>query len=165
MFNAHQFRVNIIRPCLDRMGLYSKDAEELLIATLAHESLGGTYLRQLNDGPALGIYQMEPTTHDSIWENFLLFRNDLAHKLVLQFNKMRKPHATDMIHDLFYATAMARIYYLKVSDPLPAFDDIDKIWQYYKSFYTTAIGGAKQEGCMKNYKKFTANTPPAPAHA
>lgn len=164
MFNAHQFRLHIIRPCLDKVGLYAPEAEELLIAIMAHESLGGTYIKQI-EGPALGIYQMEKTTHDSIWDNFLVFRHDLAHKIVLQFNKMRKPSAEEMIHDLFYATLMARIYFLRVSDALPPANDIDAIWQYYKSFYNTAIGKAKKEDFVKNYKKFTANSPPELAQA
>jgi hypothetical protein len=61
MFNITQFRELLIRPVLDSLQMYSKDAEELLVFTCAAESNGGTYLHQVK-GPALGIYQCEPST-------------------------------------------------------------------------------------------------------
>src|SRR5258708_26545125 len=36
---------------------------------------------QLGGGPAVGLFQMEPTTHDDCWTNFLNFRPVLAGKV------------------------------------------------------------------------------------
>lgn len=60
----------IIRPTLVEMGHYSPAAEALLLGTAAHESHGGRYLSQIR-GPARGIYQMEPATHDDLWRHYL----------------------------------------------------------------------------------------------
>lgn len=65
MLNIAQFRTNIVRPTLEGIGAHNRAAENLVLGTgLQERDLH--YLRQLNDGPARGIYQMEPTTHDDI---------------------------------------------------------------------------------------------------
>lgn len=65
MLDCSQFRALIIEPVLSKLQLYSKDAEELLVFTCAAESLGGTLLHQIQ-GPAVGIFQMEPNTYTDI---------------------------------------------------------------------------------------------------
>ena len=46
---------------------FSSEAVMAIQMIVAHESSGGKYLAQKN-GPALGIIQMEPVTHDSVWK-------------------------------------------------------------------------------------------------
>ena len=36
-----------------------------------------THLRQLEDGPAIGLYQCEPATHHDLFLNFLRYQADL----------------------------------------------------------------------------------------
>ncbi len=50
-------------------GLHSDHCVELLAMICAHESLGGKHRRQIGGGPALGIFQIEPVTHNSVWDN------------------------------------------------------------------------------------------------
>jgi len=71
MINHEQFRKYIIYPTLfplsvNGVSLYSRNAEELLIATMAHESKGGTFLKK-QEGPAVGVYQMEPNTYNELY--------------------------------------------------------------------------------------------------
>lgn len=47
-------------------GLHSDHCVELLAMIAAHESLGGKYRKQIG-GIALGIFQIEPVTHNSVW--------------------------------------------------------------------------------------------------
>jgi hypothetical protein len=64
-----------IGPVLRQLGLDEyrmQAAEELLLGTALQES-GLIYRRQLNNGPALGLFQMEPATHDDIWADFLTY--------------------------------------------------------------------------------------------
>ena len=68
MLDIPQFRANIIRPVLLVIGGESRAAENLILGTALQES-NLRYLRQLGDGPARGVYQMEPATHDDIWDN------------------------------------------------------------------------------------------------
>lgn len=53
----------VVRPVLRVMSAWSQPAEDLVMGTAAQESRL-TYLRQLGGGPALGLWQMEPATHD-----------------------------------------------------------------------------------------------------
>ena len=69
--NTKHLRLYIIRPTLQKINLWSEAAENLLLGTAAQESLLGTYLKQNGNGPALGIYQMEPNTHKDIWIHYL----------------------------------------------------------------------------------------------
>lgn len=59
MMDKRQLR-NLIRRVLIGIGGYSEEAENLLMGTAAQESALGEYIRQLGNGPALGIFQMEP---------------------------------------------------------------------------------------------------------
>jgi len=49
-------------------GLHSDHCVELLAMICAHESLGGKHRKQIG-GPALGLFQIEPVTHNSVWDN------------------------------------------------------------------------------------------------
>ena len=153
MFDHKQFRSLIIQPALDALALYSEDAEELLVAVCAQESLGGTYLSQ-EGGPARGIYQMEGRTHDSLWNTVLCRDQSVAFKLKKVLMCAINPSADRMVWDLYYATMMARVFFLNISDPIPSGKDIEAIWTYYKTFWNTKNGAAKKTDFIINYNKF-----------
>src|ERR1043166_5338472 len=69
--NPKHFRLYVVRPTLHNIDLWSVAAEELLMFTAAHESHMGEFLQQEN-GPAIGVFQVEPATHNWIWQDFLL---------------------------------------------------------------------------------------------
>ena len=60
---ASQTLALVICPALEKLSLWSPSAEELVLGTAIVES-GLTYLKQHGDGPALGLWQVEPATHD-----------------------------------------------------------------------------------------------------
>ena len=51
------------------------------MGTITQESRA-TYVKQLGNGPALGLAQMEPATHDDIWINFLKYKTALAEPVI-----------------------------------------------------------------------------------
>ena len=153
MLNINQFRELIVKSSLNDLLLYSKDAEELMIFTCAVESLGGTYIRQVK-GPALGIYQMEPTTHNDIWQNYIHGQAPLCMRLFSNFDIVRTPSESRLIYDLRYATAMTRIFYARIYDALPPSDDENAIWEYYKKYYNTVEGAATKDESIKKYHDF-----------
>ncbi len=153
MFDCSQFRSLIIEPVLSKLQIYSKDAEELLVFTCAAESLGGTFLHQVS-GTALGIYQMEPNTYTDIWINYIRARNRMATLMALHMGCNRIPDSDRMIYDLHFATAMARIHYMRVSGKLPDGKDSEALWEYYKKFYNTEKGKAQKEASIKKYQEF-----------
>lgn len=148
--NTKQLIELIIRPTLQDLGLYSLSAEQLLAGTCAQESGMGTYIKQVGKGPALGIFQMEPLTHDDLWENYLS-RGDLWLKVC---HKYGDTEAKDMIYDLSYACAMARIHYLRIKEPLPPADNIPALAAYWKRYYNTALGKGKESEYIANWNKY-----------
>ncbi|MBF0148367.1 MAG: hypothetical protein HQL85_19610 [Magnetococcales bacterium] len=84
--NPHQLLEFVIRPALQRLGLWSEEAEQLVVGTGIQES-GLRHLRQIGGGPGLGIWQMEPKTHADIWDNFLHFRAKLGLKILGPYTK------------------------------------------------------------------------------
>ena len=126
MINATQLRELVIRPTLQELDLHSIEAEHLLLMTAAHESNLGTYLKQIR-GPALGIYQMEPATHDDIWSNFIKYRKQVSTNLRMLGGIQDSPA---LIYDLRYATAMARIHYLRDPKPIPSMKEYEDFYEY-----------------------------------
>lgn len=163
-FNPTQFRELIIRPTLKYLEpeiLYSEEAEDLLFMTAAHESLLGTYLKQVN-GPALGVYQMEPATHTDIWVNFLEYRDELAWALDdLLTDRSDEDYSDSLVFDLRYATAMARVHYYRVPEALPKKSEfktnvsyLKALSEYAKKYYNTELGKATADDYYKAFMKY-----------
>lgn len=142
--DAKQLRELIIRPTLKEMGMWSESAENLLMGTAAQESMMGRYIKQRGKGPALGIYQCEPATHDDVvrWSRA---------KGLLDFDSCRPDR---LVHDLKYATMIARLHYYRVPKALPAADDIDGLSNYWKTYYNTRLGKGKSEEFVRNYENY-----------
>jgi hypothetical protein len=154
MIDLAQLKEFVITPALNDIQMYSDDALELLVFTAAVESDLGTYLKQIN-GPALGIYQMEPKTHDDIWFNYLRYQQHITHRMALKFGIPVVPEADRLIWDLRYATIMARLLYSRNPEKLPSKDDPQALYEYYKTYYNTKSGKATEAASLKKYKKFT----------
>lgn len=152
-----QLREHVIRPVLRYLDAYSESAEELLVLTAAHESLMGEYLHQTGGGPAVGIYQMEPATHDDIWASYLAYRHALAERIAETrtglFQASGQP-ALEMAGNLYYATAMARAHYLRVPETLPGSDDSLGLAGYWKSHYNTTAGAGTVAQALSHYQRY-----------
>ncbi len=136
MLDPDQFRSHVIRPTLATIGLQSRAAECLLLGTALVES-GLTALVQKGRGPALGVYQVEPGTHTDIWKNYLAFRPALALK-VAKLRVLPNPGHGQLVWNLGYATAVARLVYLRWPEPLPAADDLAGLARYWKVYFNTS---------------------------
>lgn len=152
MINAFQFRELILRPVLREMDSWSESAENLLVMTMAHESNGGEYLEQTNHGPAWGIYQMEKGTFNDLWERYLSEKPDLVKKIMDVCNLKTQPKAEEMAEDLALATAMARVYYLRIREPIP--EDLDAMSVYAKKYWNTEQGKATAIEYLSAYLRF-----------
>jgi len=140
MLNNTHFLEDIIRPTLVYFEMSSVNAEVLLLGTANAES-NLTYLKQLNNGPALGPYQMEPKTEKDIWDNYLKYRPDLANR-VAKFILPGLPRTMQLKGNLYYATIMARLHYKRVKYALPKADDPFGMAKYHKDHYNTSSGKA-----------------------
>lgn len=148
--NRSQFQKFILRPTLEKLGLYSPQAERLLTMIVAHESLKGHYIVQTT-GQAKGVYQMENPTHDDVlrW----VYNNRI--ELYKQIAEMgdNQPSPVKMITDLDYATAMARAFFLRFPEPLPTGSDME-LAQYAKKRWNTHLGKATPEDYLKAYQSW-----------
>ncbi len=146
-----QFRANVVRPTLQGLNQWSEAAELLLLGTAVQES-GLRFLAQLGGGPALGLYQMEPATHSDIHSNFLAYRQGLS-GLVAALLVPSMPRIEQLVWNLRYATAMARIHYLRDRAPLPAPNDIDGLGALWKRHYNTPAGAGTAEQFVLNLRR------------
>lgn len=140
--DTRQLKTEIVRPALQSIGLWSPAAENLLTGTALAESRA-VYLRQVGGGPALGLWQMEPATHDDCWNNWLCSPGRSRQATALrQMIGYLNPSAGLMVSNLLYAAGVARVRYQRVRDPLPGATDAAGLSQYHKDFYNTLEGAA-----------------------
>lgn len=151
--DADHFRAFVVRPALFRLGLHSAAAETLLVGTALVESGGLRWLRQRGGGPALGLFQIEPDSHDDLWTNFLRYRDPLADKAA-GFAALWPSRHEQLITNLAYACVVARLIYYRAPAPLPGADDLVGLACYWKAHYNTALGAGTVPGFLKTYRRF-----------
>lgn len=147
-----QLRHYVIRPTLLHIGLHSQSAENLVLGTALVES-AGKYIKQIGGGPALGFWQMEPATHDDIWQNWLSYRPEIAERIRELDTRARITEgAAEMIGNMFYAAAMCRVFYRRLPDALPAEDDYEGMAGLWKRRYNTHLGAGTVEKAIPHFK-------------
>lgn len=131
-------KYHVIEPTLATLGLNCTVALNLVTGTALVES-GAQYLKQ-NGGPALGLFQMEPTTEQDIWKNYLAYQPDLATKM----RALLAPGETtpQLVWNLAYAAAMCRLKYKRAPEALPAATDAAGMAAYHKQIYNSPLGAA-----------------------
>lgn len=151
--DAKQFRALIVRPALEAIGLWSQEAENLVCGTAAQESRL-SYVKQIGTGPALGLFQMEPATHDDIWNNYL--RYNLGWVAAVKRlaatddgNPRGFPDASEMVWNLRYAAAMCRIHYRRQPGAIPF--SLEGMAAYWKKYYNTVLGDGTPQQFIQNY--------------
>jgi hypothetical protein len=155
---ARQVLIEAIRPALQTLELGGLAAEQLVLGTGIQESLL-TLRQQLNDGPALGLFQMETKTHDDCWDNYLNFRDDLANKVKKTLEPGQERVADTMKLNDRYAAAMCRVRYLRAPGALPLANDIQAMANYWKQHYNTPQGkGIPQQFLSKWPQYVNAHT-------
>lgn len=159
MLKEFQFR-EIVKPVLSALkssGQFEhnlEDLEELLILVFAHESLGGTYIRQLGNGPARGFFQMEPATEKDCWDNWLKYKV----KLTIVLHDMIAPGLDNLTYNIAYQIAMAAIRLTRTKDTLPKKSDVNGLAAHWKKHYNTSLGKGTTEEAIKNYKSYVENS-------
>ncbi|RCK32479.1 hypothetical protein TH9_12140 [Thalassospira xiamenensis] len=151
--DAKQLRHEVIRPVLTATGMWSAAAENLLMGTAAQESACGKYLRQLGDGPARGVFQMEPATLDDIYANYLAYRPDLQ-GAVDAYLIMSMSKADNLTVNLAYAALMCRVHYRRRPENLPDANDVRGLAAYWKRFYNTVHGKGAEQEFVENYERY-----------
>ncbi len=133
MIDPRQLRDLIVIPTLKHIDRYSENAVRLLLATCAVESDMGKWLKQRPNGPALGPYQVEPNTHQSIIDDYLIYRPHLISKLRTWVPNIGND--LDLIGNFYYSTAIARFKYSWHPGDLPDKNDIKSMAKYWRAVY------------------------------
>jgi len=143
-FDKEQFENLIRRVLVAELGeeFCTDAAVQLLLGTAAQESHFGTYLKQVR-GPAIGAFQMEPTTFDWIKEKYM---DRLPH--------FKNVDVEDLEWDLALSIIFARLRYCVIPAALPPANDIYALAAYWKQYYNTPAGAGKVEEFVGNYKRF-----------
>lgn len=117
--NPADFRQLVVRPTLEKLGKWSSSLENLLIGTAAQASGLGS---QLSSDHGYGIYQVNATLHQTVWDCFLAFDADLASAvrgLASQREFLCQPHI-ELTTNLSYATAIAWGVYAHQGAEIPS---------------------------------------------
>jgi hypothetical protein len=155
MIDVQQFRVEVVRPTLQFLGLWSLEAERLMMGTAAVES-GFKYIRQVGGGPALGFFQVEPATRHDIHANFLAYRPAIRDKvtaLLMEADGMTLDR--QLIVNLAYSTAIARLVYYRRPQRIPEVDDERGLARYWKAHYNTIHGAGTVDKFLDRMKFFS----------
>jgi hypothetical protein len=156
MSKLNDFRLNVIKPVLAQMGAANNAAEELLLGTAIQESLFLKYRVQMGGGPAVSYFQMEPATHNDIWNNYLKYRSELAAKAIAFLSSPDADKIKELEMNDQYATAMARIHYMRVPAKLPDTGDVAAQANYWKQYYNTSKGKGKPSEYIEKWNHYLA---------
>lgn len=143
----------LVEKTLADFGYYTPDSANLVLGTIAQESAFGKYRKQLGNGPALGICQMEPNTFNDIINNYLKYHKDIEEKikLICHLNVL---NSIDLISNDKLSICMCRVHYLRVKESIP--NTIEGYAYYWKRYYNTIKGKGTEEEFIKNYNKYIA---------
>ncbi|MCF8467399.1 MAG: hypothetical protein K9G33_08375 [Sneathiella sp.] len=140
----------VVRPTLDALQMGGANAENLILGTGLVES-GFRHLRQ-RGGPALGFYQCEPATYNDILR-YLGRRPVLLRRLRLCLAGEGVPDVSQLVWNLKFATAICRIHYWRVPDPIPG--NLAGQAAYWKRHYNTALGRGTVEKYLECARPLT----------
>ena len=136
----------------------------LMIGTAFVES-DNKYRFQKNDGPARGIWQMEPgeTGAQDIFTNYLSYQNDKRRKKLYKkltqiwlgldavpfFVPSKKELGIHLACNDWFACAMARLQYYRVPKPLPT--TVHGLAKYWKTWYNSIAGKGTEEKFLEKW--------------
>lgn len=128
---------------------FTQDAANLILGTIAQESSYGKYRKQLGNGPALGIAQMEPNTFKDICENYLKYHPDITSK-IKEICRVTVLNPTDLINNDRLAICMTRVHYLRYKEAIP--NTVEGYARLWKKRYNTPLGAGTETEFIHNYK-------------
>lgn len=136
-------------------------AIQLIMGTFAHESHLCEYIRQHPTGPARGGLQMEPATYASLWENYLKTRKVVADAVrnlaSIKSINQGVPDFSEVIGNLPFAVAMARVRYLPAPQILPIADDLQGLAAYHVKWYNRG-GDAEAHEFIRDYHLYVSKS-------
>jgi len=141
----------LVETTLKELGKYSPDAVNLILGTIAQESHYGKYRKQLGEGPALGICQIEPDTFNDCISNYINFRHELKRK-ILEVCHISSFSVNDLYLNDRLSICMARVKYMRDKQAIP--NTVEGYAKMWKRVYNSELGAGKPEEFIENYNRF-----------
>ena len=128
----------------------SEDAVNMISEVACVESNCGEYIKQIN-GPACGIFQIEPNTAKDILNNFLAYRTQYKNKVMSTYiNSMSLEE--NLMYNLAFSVAMCRAFFLRINESIPT--TVEKRAEYWKKYYNTVYGKGTVEDYIRKVEKY-----------
>ena len=143
---------SLVSTYLRRVYKYSPAAVNLLLGTCAVESDFGKATRQFN-GPALGVFQIEPSTMWSFYSNYFKYRPEDYTKII-QLSGEPEFSEYALENNLIFQIVFTRYIYWAVPEPLPDENDIVGLALYWKTHFNTIRGKGTIESFIEKYERY-----------
>ncbi|MCG8669653.1 MAG: hypothetical protein MI867_09610 [Pseudomonadales bacterium] len=124
----------IIRPTLKSLGVNNPIAERLMLGTAAVQSNLGFFLQSQR---GIGLFGISSEIHQSIWDEYLAFQEDLASNVrgfASQHEFLKAPN-TELASNLRYATAIAWMIYQRADIDLSKLKTDQDLAQCWYEFF------------------------------
>jgi hypothetical protein len=127
--------IDLIDRTLKEIDQHSTEAVQLVAGTIAQESHGGFYLRQLGKGTALGITLIEPSRFRYLQTKFPQF--------------LGRHGFAEVEYNLKLAIICCRLKYKTIPEPIP----LTLYYQacYWKKYYNSEAGSGTPADYIQNY--------------
>ena len=130
-FKLNQF---VVQHTLETLGVYSKSAENLLLATIVVQA---EYPDLFPSHEGIGPYNIDKTTHCHIWDEHLAHDPDLASVVrgfASQHEFLKEPHV-ELATNLAYASAIVWMIYHYSGIKLPHAEDVAGLADFWSTHY------------------------------
>lgn len=155
--NAKQLE-SLVEKILIKTKLHSIEAVDLLMVTSAAESECGEYIKQLNNGPALGVFQMEPATLNDLYDNYLFYKKDKLE--LLESFRCTDNRELDLEGNIIFQIVSARLQYYRFKEKIPKKENFDHwspyilaLASYWKKYWNTDKGKGTIEKTADDYAR------------
>lgn len=141
--NLMHFDKYALVPALNMIGLNSSSAHVLMLGTGIAET-NYQYLKQFNNGPALGFYQIEPATYNDIYRYLNRYdKKQLKETCMSACLYAAWPDKEALVYNLRWSIIIARLKYYMFAEAIPSSSDAVNMANYYKKYYNSVEGKAE----------------------
>lgn len=143
-----QFDEYILTPTLKSIGMYSSSARILMLGTALIES-ELVFIEQIGKGTAKGFYQIEELTYNDILRYLNKPDNTvLKDRCLFTAYYDNWPPFESVLHNIRWATIIARLKYWMQPEALPESDDAEGLANYYKRYFNTHKGKSEMPAAI-----------------
>ena len=136
--------VDVVVKALDKDLKVRQNAKELLLETIAHETLFGTF-PDYSKSVGMGLCQFDRIAFDDVIQHCEEHFDTIKEKLGIDLTWITYE---DLRYNPFLSIIMARLKYKRVPKAIPS--NTEERFKYYKTYYNSSEGKADYVDFMNN---------------